>query len=974
MIKRISTGLLLLMLAATMASGQAFDAMRRTTTFTNTDLMLTQTNSAGSAGQKFTAAVTWSNVLETLKSFSNWPTSTGGSGESNFLAAASTTNGTRFELPYDKTGTTNRVKTLEMGYGMAATNQSTNLVVAVDAAAIPNHTQLNTASNGLIALHAMAFTNANQVWSNVVVVNPTANVLTNGILLTNAVKYAGTLASASRPVLVRIMPGTYGTPTNTLPSVMWAADNVSTYWDPGAVWWSGTAGGAVAWMFDDQTAARTNCHVYGRGRFFITNDSINVFYVEKESRVRFECLSMYVTDGVGGNSTASPFTWGGVTNDMDVTVHDYMESEDYDAFYGALAAGQRLRLKAKTVRAIGDIFEFSDDSPQWGNVILDIDRAEQTATTGQASFLQMAGRVHARIGQIKVASTVSAMAANGSTNGILQGAIIELPANGTRSVIQDNSGGSWHTGLWLRDCVLIGPTNVDALTLTNIATVPTILENTTIRPGWASTNWARGATPSNVKIVGGFNLDPYKPLGSQVTVISTNYLPAIRNIGTLVQHGASYFSNSVSITGGNLAVNGYDLYSLGAYFDSFIATNILNMPNGAGPYTPGDGDIAFDNNYWAAGRGAIVTWDGTANVVIPLALQSDTPSNGQVLKFNTGGTFTWEDDNNSGGGSTNNIVTATGTAIVTNGIIPAVIRAAMLRGTNLWIDGATEGVGGGYYQQAIATTAGGLTNLMVTNIVDGQTILLRTWVTNGATAQLPQFTAAQYEEGRIIGIPTNGWTAIYITRSGTETNVSVRGPTMTGVPGYGTTWATNFAGNTVTQGVSTVLQGLHANTASTVTNENSTALQIDSGVLSLSPGALSNFVASTINVTPNNVISNLGAIKGLIWTNYVQTVSNFVFSFNTNYVELKNQTNAVFTNIVEEATGVRGNIEIHIHNTTGVTMGLVWPAYGAQHGYFFGTNINNPIITTTSLTTGKHGIASIACFGTNLFATWTEWP
>lgn len=738
MTKRIFTTLALLAMTLALARGQAFDAMRRTTTFTNTDLMLTQTNSAGSAGQKFTAAITWSNVIETLKSFNNWPSglgtlttiktnagtvssvasslafiegtnivlratnaagvttvqinSAGGSGSGDVtttqlntasnalvnllvsydtttsnglyaliigggITAATATNIAQFfatnsaivtsnalltTLVANDTTTSNGLFSVETTRNAAVSNALASLLVAND----------TTTSNGLITLHAMAFTNANQVWSNVVIVNPTANVLTNGILLTNAVKYAGTLASASRPVLVRIMPGTYGTPTNTLPSVMWAVDNVSTYWEPGAVWWSGTANGDVAWMFDDQTAARTNCVVLGYGRFFITNDSINVFYTDKESRIRFECLSMYVTDGVGGNSTASPFTWGSVTNEMDVTVNDYMESADYDAFYGALAAGQRLRLKAKTVRAIGDIFEFSDDSPQWGNVILDIDQAEQTATTGQASFLQMAGRVQARIGQIKVASTVSSMAANGATNGILQGAIIELPANGSRSVIQDNSGGSWHTGLWLRDCVLIGPTNVDALTLTNIATVPTILENTTIRPGWASTNWARGATPSNVKIVGGFNLDPYKPLGSQVTVISTNYLPSIRNIGTLVQHGVSFFSNTVTVVA-DVTVGGTINGDAGS-FNSITAINQFNLPNGAGPFAPADGDLFFDNNYWAAGRGAFVTWDGTANVVVPTALQSDTPSNGQVLKFNTGGTFTWEDDNNSGGtGGTN---------------------------------------------------------------------------------------------------------------------------------------------------------------------------------------------------------------------------------------------------------------------------------------------------------------------------------
>lgn len=508
------------------------------------------------------------------------------------------------------------------------------------------------------------FTNVSQIFSNIVTVNPTANVLTNGILLTNAVKYAATLASASRPILVRIMPGTYGTPTNTMPSVMWAVDNVSTYWEPGAVWWSGTMGGDAAWQFDDQTAARTNCNVYGRGRFFITNDSINVFYVEKESRVRFECESMWAGDGFS-DSPASPFTWGGVTNDIDVVVHDYMESGSYDAFYGSLSAGQRIRLKAKTVRAVGDIFEFADDSPQWGNVIIDIDRAEQTSSPGQLSFLQMAGRVHARVGQIKVASLISSMAANGATNGILQGAIIELPPNGTKSVIQDTSPGSWHTGIWLRDCVIIGPTNVDALTLTNIATVPTILENTTIRPGWASTNWARGRTPSNVKIVGGFNLDPYKPLGSQVTVISTNYLPAIRNIGTLVQHGVSFFSNTVTVAA-DMTVGG-TLNGDAGSFNSITAINQFNLPNGAGPFAPGEGDVMFDTDYWGAGRGAFVTWDGTANVVIPALLQSDTPVNGQVLTFNTGGTWTAETPS-AGSGSTQMVTAAIGTLTVSNTI------------------------------------------------------------------------------------------------------------------------------------------------------------------------------------------------------------------------------------------------------------------------------------------------------------------
>lgn len=68
----------------------------------------------------------------------------------------------------------------------------------------------------------------------------------------------------------------------------------------------------------------------------------------------------------------------------------------------------------------------------------------------------------------------------------------------------------------------------------------------------------------------------------------------------------------------------------------------FEIPNGASPTTDAFGELAGDNNAWASGRGAVQFYDGTANTWLVGALASDTPSNGQVPTWNTGGTITWE--------------------------------------------------------------------------------------------------------------------------------------------------------------------------------------------------------------------------------------------------------------------------------------------------------------------------------------------
>lgn len=90
------------------------------------------------------------------------------------------------------------------------------------------------------------------------------------------------------------------------------------------------------------------------------------------------------------------------------------------------------------------------------------------------------------------------------------------------------------------------------------------------------------------------------------------------------------------------------------------ATNTLTIPNGIAPTTDTFGQLAADNNAWASSRGALQFFDGTANTYGVGVLASDTPGNGQVPKWNTGGTITWEDDATGAGGGDAVLVNGTG--------------------------------------------------------------------------------------------------------------------------------------------------------------------------------------------------------------------------------------------------------------------------------------------------------------------------
>ena len=84
---------------------------------------------------------------------------------------------------------------------------------------------------------------------------------------------------------------------------------------------------------------------------------------------------------------------------------------------------------------------------------------------------------------------------------------------------------------------------------------------------------------------------------------------------------------------------GATISGAGSY--DFSAGTKLVVPNSAAPTTTSFGWLAADNNAWAASRGALQFFDGTANTYVLAALASSTPANGYIPTWQTGGTIIW---------------------------------------------------------------------------------------------------------------------------------------------------------------------------------------------------------------------------------------------------------------------------------------------------------------------------------------------
>src|SRR3990167_2288569 len=98
--------------------------------------------------------------------------------------------------------------------------------------------------------------------------------------------------------------------------------------------------------------------------------------------------------------------------------------------------------------------------------------------------------------------------------------------------------------------------------------------------------------------------------------------------------------------------------------DAFVYNSILKLFSDPACTPDTTGDLCFDTDILAAGRGAPCWYDGTTKVCAVGVVASDTFNNGDVIKANTIGTHTYETDNTGTGLGTN--LSSTTTDILSN--------------------------------------------------------------------------------------------------------------------------------------------------------------------------------------------------------------------------------------------------------------------------------------------------------------------
>lgn len=305
-----------------------------------------------------------------------------------------------------------------------------------------------------------------------------------------------------------------------------------------------------------------------------------------------------------------------------------------------------------------------------------------------------------RITSIASGSSGSSFDFSAMTNAIVAGTGITINYTSTNLTINSTAGGGdvFQAGsnVFTGTNVFQGPVNFSDVTISNLVVenlqlpftnaiifsdgssnmaAVTIGANLTFSGGTLSATGGGGGTNGTaVTVDGGSDLTRANFADSSevtFTISGTNVTAGIPNdsiaLGTKTTGnfvaGVVGTANEVAVSGGSGSEASTATLSLPATIDLGGKTS-LEIPNGASPTTDAFGEIAGDDNAWASGRGAVQFFDGTANTYLLGVLASDTPSNGQVPVWNTGGTITWEDQTGGGGGggSTSNVIQRTGYA------------------------------------------------------------------------------------------------------------------------------------------------------------------------------------------------------------------------------------------------------------------------------------------------------------------------
>src|SRR3989339_807826 len=182
----------------------------------------------------------------------------------------------------------------------------------------------------------------------------------------------------------------------------------------------------------------------------------------------------------------------------------------------------------------------------------------------------------------------------------------------------------------------------------------TALDLTFDRPYWFSLEVASDGemTPrTQINTVGysyasEISFGTYATSTAPTSVTGTMYYDT--NVDDLyVYNGVSWENLTDSVSSTLFSAN--QVWFGGTATTSIGIDGVLNLVNSSSVTTDAVGDMAFDSDAWGVGRGAIQVFDGTASTYLIGALLSDAPTNGQVPKWNTGGTITWEDDNTAVG-------------------------------------------------------------------------------------------------------------------------------------------------------------------------------------------------------------------------------------------------------------------------------------------------------------------------------------